>query len=253
MESIPGNIQLLYADLLQMCLRHYAPSGRGMSFVKKVIDGKSHWYLQLTIGSRKTQHYLGPDSEELHDKMAREKALWKQAAPDIKERQRLVSALIAGGAYTLSAVETRVLEGLERAGIFLAGGVLVGSQAVRIMGNMLGFHWDSHAITTQDIDIANNAPLPVGIKNQQVDLDKALLESDLGVFAIPALDRKSPSTGFKMRNQSLHVDILTPMQCKTSYKPVFLKSLNTFAQPLRFLDYLLEEVQPSFLLANQGE
>lgn len=252
MEPMPGNIQLLYADLLQICLRHYAPSGRGLSFVRKVIDGKPHWYMQLTIGNRKTQHYLGPDSAELHEKMAREKGLWKQAEPGIQERQKLVSALVGGGAYSLSAGETRILEILERAGVFLAGGTLVGSQAFRIMGNMLGLRWDSDATTTQDIDIADINTLPVGLIDQQVDLQKALLESDLGVFAIPALDRKLPSTSFKVRNESLQVDILTPLHGKTSSKPVFLMNLNTFAHPLRFLDYLLEDIQPAVAVTKAG-
>jgi hypothetical protein len=252
MESMPGNIQLLYADLLQTCLRHAAPSGRGRTFVKKEIDSKIHWYMQLTVGNRKTQHYLGPESAELQEKMNKEKALWKEAEPEVEERQKLVSALVAGGAYSLSVGETRVLEILERAGVFLAGGTLVGSQAFRIMGNLLGVRWDSHAIATQDIDIADTNTLPVGLIDKNVDLQKALLESELGVFAIPALDRKSPSTSFKVRNEALQVDILTPLHGKTSSKPVYLSNLNTYAHPLRFLDYLLEDIQPAVAVTKAG-
>jgi len=252
MKPVSGNIQLLYADLLQSCLRSAAPDGRGLSFVKKDIGGNIHWYLQLTVGSRKTQHYLGPDSKELQGKMAREKSLWKEAAPDVRERQKLVSALVAGGAYTVSTGEARVLEILERTGVFLVGGTLIGSQAFRVLGNMLGVTWDSQATTTQDIDIADINVLPVGLKNQSVDLQTALLESELGIFAVPALDRKSPSTSFKVRNEALQVDVLTPLQGKTSSKPVLLKNLNTFAEPLRFLDYLLEDIQPAIVVAKSG-
>ena len=74
----------------------------------------------------------------------------------------------------------------------------------------------------------------------------------MGVFAIPALDRKLPSTSFKVRNESLQVDILTPLHGKISSKPVFLRHLNTFAHPLRYLDYLLEDIQPAVAVTKSG-
>ncbi len=46
--------------------------------------------------------------------------------------------LIAGGAATVSAVEARVFELLERTGVFVVGGVLVGSHAFGLYANMLG-------------------------------------------------------------------------------------------------------------------
>src|SRR5574341_532714 len=143
MEPLSESTRLLYAQLLSECLHGAAPSGRGLSFVSKRIRGGVHWYLQRTVGNRKSQHYLGPDTDEIRTVIAKEKALWEKAKPDLAARERLVAMLLSGGAHTVSAAEARVFELLERAGVFLAGGVLVGSHAFAVYGNMLGVQWDS--------------------------------------------------------------------------------------------------------------
>lgn len=72
MELLPESTRLLYAQLLSECLHGAAPSGRGLSFVSKRIKGGTHWYLQLTVGSRKSQHYLGPDTDEIRSVIGKE-------------------------------------------------------------------------------------------------------------------------------------------------------------------------------------
>lgn len=252
MERLPESTRLLYVQLLSECAQSAAPGRRGLSFVSKRIRGGLHWYMQLTVGSAKTQHYLGPDSEELGQAIAREKALWERAAPDVDHRQKLVSMLISGGAYTVGSVEARVLELLERAGVFLTGGVLVGSHAFAIYGNMLGVKWEREAARTQDVDIARDYRIGIGITDRRINLKQSLAESDMGFFEVPALDRKSPSTKFKIRGQQLSVDVLTPMLGKTSSKPVHLTALDAYAEPVRFLDYVLENSQPAVVVARAG-
>lgn len=252
MEYLSESTRLLYAQLLTECMRATAPSGRGLSFVSKNIKGARHWYLQLTVGSIKSQHYLGPDSDELREKIAKERLLWEQAKPDINQRQRLVSMLISGGAYAVTAVEARVLEILERAGVFLVGGVLVGSHAFTLYGNMLGVRWDTETTMTQDVDNASDYRFRIGIQDKQVNLKQVLMDSDMGFFEVPALDRKSPSTKFSIKGKELKVDLLTPMIGKTSSKPIHLSSLNTPAEPVRFLDFILAEIQPAVVVAKSG-
>ena len=63
----------------------------------------------------------------------------------------------------------------------------------------------------------------------------------MGFFPIPQFSNKDPSTAFKMRGKEFRIDILTPMIGKESEKPVFLPALNTAAQPLRFLNYLVAD------------
>lgn len=252
MEYLPQATNLLYSELLEHSMRGAAPAGRGISFVTKFIGGRTHHYLQLTVGNKKTQHYLGPDIPELREKIEREKQLYRDSKPEIEIRQRLVSMLNAARAYGVSAVEARVFEVLERCGVFVAGGVLVGSHAFSLYGNMLGVRWDSALTQTHDIDIADDYHIHIGIDQKPIDLRTALLESGLGFFEVPALDRAAPSTRFTIRSRILSVDILTPMRGKTSHKPILLTTLGVPAEPVRFLDYLLDDVQTAVVIAQAG-
>lgn len=252
MDYLSESSRLLYSQLLSQCLYASAPSGRGLSFVKKTIKGATHWYLQLTIGSQKTQHYIGPDSQTVQQLIANEKQLWEKAKPDRQEREKLVSMLVTSGAHTVSAAEARLFEIIERAGAFLVGGVLIGSHAFTIYGNMLGVNWPSKFTQTHDIDIARDNHIAVGLRNAPVDLKKVLLDAEMGFVEVPALDRKSPSTSFRIQGKQLSVDILTPMTGKPASKPIMIKALNTYAEPLRFLDYLLDDTQAAVIVARAG-
>lgn len=252
MQELSESTRLLYTQLLAQCLHGAAPSGRGLSFVSKTIKGGKHWYLQLTIGSRKTQHYLGPNSKEVLELIDKEQRLWSKAAPDLAARERLVSMLISGGAATVSATEARVFEVIERAGVFVAGGVLVGSHAFAVYGNMLGVRWLSETTRTQDVDVAADYRVVIGIRDRKVDLRDALAKSELGFIEVPALDRKSPSTKFRIKGKQLSVDLLAPLIGRPSTKPIHLTALNAYAEPVRFLDYLLEDVQPAAVVAKAG-
>jgi hypothetical protein len=252
MQPLPESTRLLYSQLLSQCLQGAAPSGRGLSFVSKKIDGSKHWYLQLTVGSRKTQHYMGPDRDNVRELMEREKALWKKAAPDLASREQLVSMLISGGAHPASSIDARLFELLERVGVFLANGVIVGFHAFSLYGNMLGVQWDSETTRTQDIDVGTERHVVIGVANRPINLRQALAESELGFIEVPALNRKAPSTKFRIRGQQLSVDILTPMLGRTSAKAIHIPSLQVFAEPVRFLDYVLVEAQPAVVVAKSG-
>ena len=228
-----------------------APSGKGLSFVKKKIKGTTQWYLQLTVGSQKTQHYLGPDSEAVRQLIDKEKLLWQQAQPDRLSREQLVAMLVAGGAHTISGEEARLFEVIERAGVFLVGAVLVGSHAFSIYGNMLGVQWPTKITQTHDVDIARKN-IMLGLSSKPVDLKKTLLDAEMGFIEVPALNRKSPSTSFRIRGKQLSVDILTPLIGKPTSNPVLVPALKTYAEPVRFLDYLLEDTQAAVIVARAG-
>ena len=79
-----------------------------------------------------------------------EKSLWESSADDRDLRARLVAMLLAGGATTTPTNEGKVMSLLERGGVFLAGGVVVGTLAFRAYANMLGVRWASD-LQTRDI------------------------------------------------------------------------------------------------------
>jgi hypothetical protein len=152
----------------------------------------------------------------------------------------------------VGADEARLFELLERVGVFLVGGVVVGSHAFAIYANMLGVKWESESTRTADLDIAADPNLLIGIANVPVDLRGALLDSGMGFFEVPALNRKHPSTSYAIRGRQLRVDLLTPMRGKPVDAPIEIQVLGVPAEPVRFLDYLLEATEPAAIVARAG-
>src|SRR3989339_716490 len=85
----------------------------------------------------------------------------------------------------------------------------------------------------------------------KTDVPDTLEKLELGFLPVPALNHKNPSTSFKVRGSTLMVDILTPAS-KESEKPVFISHLNTSAQPLPFLDYLIEGFEKGAIVNSEG-
>ena len=208
--------------------------------------------MELVVGSTKRQFSLGRDSEALRALIDKQKALYEEAAPDLKQRETLVAMLVSGGAFAPGASDGRVLEVLAQSGVFLAGGVLIGSHAFNTCGNMLGVKWDSAAMQTQDMDLASYRQIEVALRQDAPDIKAVLLESGMGFFKVPALNPKQPSTSFKLRGQEFHVDLLTPAQGAENGKPVYLPHFHSYAHPMRFLEYLLEDSQGAVIPFRSG-
>jgi hypothetical protein len=189
-------------------------------------------------GGVKHQTYLGRRSaalDELADRFAEGRA---NVADDQRSIERLAALLRAGGAMVTDAPSARVLRALADAGVFHAGGVLVGTHAFIVLGNVLGVRWTT-SLRTQDVDIAADPRLDIAVPGIYADLPSALDSLEMGFLPVPGLDPKSPTTSFKVRGQSLRVDLLTPAT-RTQSRPVSLPRFAAAAQPLRFVDYVID-------------
>lgn len=239
-ELPPGALSA-YSDLLMALLR--APiSARGISYITRTIKGKKYWYLQYVIGASKKSHYLGPDSKDLANLVAAAKTKADEDEVNRPVRERLVAMGVAAGLTTVSLAEARIYEALVQSGLFEAGATLIGTHAFLTLGNQLGVSWDT-ATRTEDIDVGHDPRFRLVTTDQNKDLGEELRKADRGFFAVPAFDRNKPSTRFRIRGKHLSVSILTPALGKTDDKPVILPHLNVAAEPVRFLDYLLEDSQ----------
>lgn len=251
-DHLPNSLLVQYSELMQNCVRPIS-DGSNLSFKNKKINGKRYWYLYISIGSTRREHYLGEETTQLLDRIDDEKALWESDADDRDLRQRLVNMLIGGGMTQVGKDEGKVITLLERNGVFLAGATLVGTFAFRAYANMLGVSWVSD-IGTQDIDIAadNHYSLALPRTRLPIRLGQLILDSGMGFVEVPALNRKQPSTSFKIRGRELIVDVLSPMRGRETSRPVHLTDFGTYASPLRDLDYLLHDIQPAVLLYGHG-
>ncbi|MFA5844557.1 MAG: GSU2403 family nucleotidyltransferase fold protein [Coriobacteriia bacterium] len=204
-----------------------------------MVKGQEYYYFQhMGPGGTKRQTYLGRRDaalDELADRFAEGRA---NVAADQRSIERLAALLRAGGAMVTDAPSARVLRALADAGVFHAGGVLVGTHAFVVLGNLLGVRWGT-SLRTQDVDIAADPKLDIAVPGVDADLPSARDSLEMGFLPVPGLDPKSPTTSFKVRGRSLRVDLLTPA-ARARSRPVSLPRFAAAAQPLRFLDYLID-------------
>jgi hypothetical protein len=157
--------------------------------------------------------------------------------------------LITGGANSIDPLSGRVLTLLEGAGVFVAGGILVGSHAFNVYGNLLGYKFALETAHTADIDLS----ISIGVTKDTSDLRTAVINSGLGFFEVPALEKNSPSTSYKIRNKELKVDVLTPLiSGPDTSRPVYMPALKSYASPLRFLDYLIKNPINAIVVTGSG-
>lgn len=251
-ERLPNSVNAQYSELMQNCI-HPLSDGSNISFKAKTVNRKRYWYLYVSLGSSRREHYLGVETPKLLDRIGDEREAWESNRDDRELRARLVSMLIAGGMSPTPRDEGKLLALLERSGVFLAGGALVGTVAFKAYANMLGLKWPSALMTHDvDIDVDNAVRLALPRERRPVRLGQAILESGMGFFEVPALDRKRPSTSYQVRGREFRVDVLAPMRGRETQRPVRLSNFDTHAQPVRFLDYLLDDLQAAVLLFGHG-
>ncbi len=245
--------QTLYAELVSSLVSAEAVGivgGRRGSFVKKRVRGRIYWYVQFREGGKQVQKYLGPDSPQLQ-------AFMIDTRSSAEARTRLCAMAVAGGATPHRGGELAVIDLLASTGLFHLGAVIVGTHAFIIYGNMLGVTWRATNVRTHDIDIAKDPHFSLAIhgRDEKIDLPAALERWVAGRFLpVPPspLSTTSAVTLFHEPRQDLRVELLTPMVGRGRDEPILLPSLNAAAQPLRFLDYLIEDPTPAAIIGGAG-
>jgi hypothetical protein len=254
---LPESVHTLYAELLDQLRSadaEFGISGSG-SFVTKKLRGRTYWYLQKSEGATKRQIYLGPESPDLLERIDKAGEKAAAAVADDKHRRDLVSMLAAGGMVRESAAVGTVLRILAEAGLFRAGGVLIGTHTFRCLANLLGVSFPKESLRTADIDIAHDGRLAVALpETTETDLLRLLRTADPAFFAVPSLDVRHRSTSFSVRGRDLRVDFLTPDRSRDgTSKPRSLPHFGGIAaHPLKGLDYLIDDVIDAAVLAGGG-
>jgi hypothetical protein len=250
--------QTLYAELLdqtRLLERFRSIGSLDGGFVTKTINGDIYIYFQFySPGGAKKQLYLGKQSDELRILMEQYIAARGEFAPDLQNIQRLCAQLRVGGALTTDHASAKIIKKMAESGVFHLGGVLVGTHAYIALGNVLGVAWDHAALRTQDIDIAGIAKetdLAVVLPDLDADIPAALDSLQMGFLPVPPFNHKDPSTSFKVRGSGIRLDVLTPQKGEST-SPVYLRRFRTGAQPLRFLEYLLEDRIDAVIIDGGG-
>lgn len=255
-HPLPLEIQTLYAELMEQLAAAAAHRSIGHlsgTFVTKRTANDTYYYFQYSVpGGTSQQMYLGKQSPALDALVARFKAEKERWQPDLARIRLLCAQLRIGGALVTDTASARVLRALADGGLFYQHAVLVGTHAFTVLGNLLGVRWQHAALRTHDIDLAGAAHLTIAMPSTQTDVPTILDELQMGFLPVPSFNLKDASTSFKVRGQALRVDFLTPGRRTANARPIHLARFNVAAQPLPYLDYLIEQTEPGAILNGGG-
>lgn len=237
--------QLFDATLGSELLRSVA-SLRG-SFAKKTVKGRAYWYFQFTdLGGTLRQIYAGPDSDPV-------RALVEEARkPREEPLVPLVRSAIALGCAPLLPRHFRVVRRLSEHGFFRAGGLLVGTHAFLTYGNIFGLSWTDTA-RTQDVDLAHaGKSLSLALPSTlQVDAHGAIESLQAGLLPVGGLSGKAGPSYLNPADPEFRIDFLTTLH-RGGDAPYEHPQLRVAMQPLKFMEYLLENVGQAVVFGDDG-
>jgi len=250
MPAPPLIVQTTYAELLERCAsasfsEAFPEDG---TFTPKTIRERRYWYFQSATAQGRGQRYVGPETPELLERIAHH----RKARDDERERRALVSTLIRsfGLAAPLREVGD-VVAALARAGVFRLRGVLVGTLAYQTYSAMLGVRLPRTLLQTADVDVAQFAGVSVALGDQTPPMLEILKGVDPSYRKVPRIGRHDVATSYVAAG-GMRVEFLTPVTGPDTDDPQRLPALQTEAQPLRFLDFLIREPEPAVVLQGAG-
>lgn len=250
MAAPPLIVQTTYAELLERCAaaalaESFPDEG---TFTSKTVKGRRYWYFQASASQGRAQRYVGPESPELLERIGQH----RDARHDERERRALVSTLVRsfGLPSPLPAIGD-VIAALARAGVFRLRGVLVGTMAYQTYSAMLGFRLPGALLQTSDIDVAQFSSVSIAVGDRTEQMTSVLKEVDKTFREVPHLSSRQHFTSYVAKG-GLRVDFLTPNQGPDTDDAQHLPALNTAAQPLRFLDFLIHDAVEAVLLYGPG-
>ncbi|MDE2109893.1 MAG: DUF1488 family protein [Alphaproteobacteria bacterium] len=244
-------VQTAYAELLERCAADAfgEPFGEIGGFVSKAVRGKRYWYFQEpNAQGARTQKYVGPETPELLERIAHH----KQARSSEKERRALVSTLVRSFRMPRPIPQIGdIVAALAQVGIFRLRAVLVGTVAYQTYPAMLGTMLPAAMLQTGDVDIAQFANISVAVEECTPPILDTLREIDKTFRAVPRASGGGRATSYMAANR-FRVDFLTPNEGPDTSEPKMLPALQTDAEPLRFLDFLIHDPEQAVVLHNAG-
>lgn len=240
--------QTAYADLLDRVsadafAQDFAEEG---NFVSKDVASRRYWYFESKTARGFHQKYVGAETSDLLKRIREH----KQVRADERDRRRIVSSLTTQNMLPRPVPAMgALLSALSRAGVFRLGGVLVGTTAYQAYSAMLGIRLPAATLQTGDVDVAaTNVSVAAG-ESLPPMLD-VLKGADASFREVAHISRKH-ATSYRATG-GLRIDFLTPNEGPDTDVPRRLRALNTDAQPMRFLGYLIRDAAPAVLLHDAG-
>jgi hypothetical protein len=257
-SQIPLELQTVYSELVEHLrsiefMRSF--SSLSGAFLLRSRESADYWYFRTSEGPSSAQEfYLGPDNREIRALIESHKQ-GREGLEAAEARVTRLAAMLRGGGIELTdKASMKIINGLAAAGVFRMGGVLIGTHAFLAEGNAIGVRWPS-AMRTQDVDFGTPRHLDLALPQTPqttADIPSALEELRMGFLPQVRLHNQNKPTSFVVHGQEWRVDILTWPKGRDRSTPVHIPRLNAYAEPLEFMDYLLEKTLDAALVGPSG-
>ncbi|MEN8918652.1 MAG: GSU2403 family nucleotidyltransferase fold protein [Octadecabacter sp.] len=246
--SPPRAAQVAYQDLLRMHLDEAASEVVG-SIEERHRNGRTYLYDRFRIGTEMKSRYLGEDSPDLRDRLARAADLKAEAQDRKKRMSRLARVLRSEGMIGTDRETGSLLLAFARADVFRLGGTLIGTAAYALYQGELGVRFDSDDLAqTGDIDFASFERLSIALGDRVEEEPGDILRS-MKFDAVPGgFDRQVWK--WRQSGGEALVEFLTPAFGDEGVKP--LPALGVSAQSLNYLNFLIAEPIHALALYRSG-
>ena len=250
MNEIPLAFQTVYADLLDRAFNDafaedFPDNG---TFVSKTRNGRKYWYFQSNGVLGRPQKYVGPETPDLLERIANH----KRSHSDVKQRRSVVASLHNSVGLPRPGDQMGVvLDALSKAGVFRLRAVLVGTIAYQTYAALLGVRLPSRTVMSIDIDIAQFSNISIAVEDAVPAMLDVLHSADESFRAIPHSHDGRLTSRYEALG-GLRVDFLTPNRGPDTDDLGYLAALNTDAEQLRFLDFLITDPVRAVVLHGGG-
>lgn len=245
-KSFDVSLRTVYAQAKELALAQKTVPllTAGSLQTEERAGGKFVYRYRYDASGKRITEYLGPFSD------VATAAKFEQAKEEIADQAEIAEyslKLRRIGFYSADNSTVVTVASLFNAGVFGAGGVLVGTHAFGAILNELGVSASPFPMT-EDVDVARARTIELAAMPEGGFLD-LLKQTGLPFHEVPTLKRGGPSTSFKVRGRRLKVDLLVPARGKP-YAPVKLPDLKAHAVGLPYLEYLLKATSSSVLIGR---
>jgi hypothetical protein len=135
-----------------------------------------------------------------------------------------------------------VIAMLAEAGVFALGGVMVGTQALVVLGNSLGVSVRAPNTRIEELEIA----LPVKLPELA-----PLARLERGFSLACGLSPRRSSTSFKVHGKGVRVELLVPGHDHESAAQA-VPAFAALARPTPYLGLLLDKAEPAAVIGSRG-
>ena len=238
-----------YQDLLRNLKEQEVSDFKGTP-VKKTRGKLSFWYDTYRVGHAVKTKYIGPDTEELRERIQRFTNIKLDQEARQRERRRLIRILRVENFLGVDSGTGSLLSALAASGTFRLGGTIIGTHAFRLYEGELGIQmsFDQLAITN-DIAIAVFERHSLALEDTASPLLNDVL-SHMNFKAIPSL-KQDHNWRWQQHGEETLVEFLTPSFSEAEDIRI-LPSLGVYAQSLHHLKYLIEDPIAAALTYRSG-